>query len=353
MPIPSKRQEIYNAMRPLFLSSQARRPNVEEQEKRRQFFEAHDEYLMLLKPLLPAYSLDLNTWIWVNVEKLEEVEFPPNPLDRLEGSSNKRMGLLNLLIDSKLKSMADADSEEKKTAQQLQSLIVLMFGPTGTGKTATVKAIAELHQRPLMNISVPRAGSDLQTTRKTFSQILLNASSWKALVLFDNASFVLGKNKSEPFYDQPHVAADHAVFLEHFSGVLFLTKRDTERLIHPITKQVKVHLKFEPFTIKQRRKIWKSLLRSAGDHEQQKWQIPDSGLDELSTWELNGHDIEHMYRNIQLLYPLEQELFIEELKVLKDLTLCPESEWSRPSSRSSSPERHSQSASDPQPPSSQ
>lgn len=49
-------------MRLLFLMTTTRRPSAEEQEKRRQFFDAHEEYLMLMKPALPAYSLDLNVW---------------------------------------------------------------------------------------------------------------------------------------------------------------------------------------------------------------------------------------------------------------------------------------------------
>lgn len=337
--MPARRQEIYNELRPLFLSSQTRRPTTEEQERRCLFFEAHDEYLMLFKPLLPAYSLDYNTWIWVNVENLTPTDFQPNPFDHLVGSSTKQMGLLNLLIDSKLKSMGDIDSEEKKTRRQLQSLTVLFSGPTGTGKTVTVKAIAELHQRPLVSISVPRAGSDLQTARRTFQQILTNAFEWKALVLFDDVAFVLGKNKSEPFYDQAHAAADHAVVLEHYPGVLFLTKRDTQQLVHPITKQVKVHVKFEALTVRQRRKVWRLLLRGIVDSALPPWQVSDPDLEEISSWDLHGHDIEHLHRNMQLIYPAGIVVTAEELKDLKELTLCPANEWSRPSSRDSSPER--------------
>lgn len=61
-PVPAKRQEIFASMRSLCIKSNGKRPTLADQEKRKQFFNAHDEYLMLLKPLVPGWSLDYNDW---------------------------------------------------------------------------------------------------------------------------------------------------------------------------------------------------------------------------------------------------------------------------------------------------
>lgn len=61
-PVSGKTQETNDAARPLFLTAKDRRPTLDEQAKRRLFYNVCDEYLMLFKPLLPAFSLEHTRW---------------------------------------------------------------------------------------------------------------------------------------------------------------------------------------------------------------------------------------------------------------------------------------------------
>ena len=357
-PVPAKRQEIYSTMRSLFLTTQARRPSIEEQERRKQFFGAYDELLMLIRPILPAWSLRLNDWFWVDVSKLEPVKFMQDPMSRLVGSKSKKLGLLNMLIDRQLHLMPVEDAKEVEVNDSQRSpLVVLFIGPPGTGKTATVTAIAEMHQRPLIRIGVPRAASQADVVKSNFEHMLENSKAWKALILLDDAEFVLGLHKSELFYDQLHVAADHAGLIERTPGVFFMTKRDDVPLIGTIMKQVQAYIKFDSFTAEKREKIWRSLLLPKcpdlsidsaavveGDQspalasapkktigEAQALSVTEEEVQKMSEWELNGHEIEHLYQNMRLLYPSRSGESIKavDVEALKDLTICPAKEWDR------------------------
>ncbi|KAK5069215.1 hypothetical protein LTR64_008631 [Lithohypha guttulata] len=213
-------------------------------------------------------------------------------MDHLIGSNPKRMGLLSLLIDSTVELISQEDTQDKRIEQtRREPLLILFNGATGARKTATVKAIAELNKRPLVSVGSPIAGTSHESMRMRFSQMLENARSWRALVADDNATFALAKNKPQSFLNQAHVATDFATLLEHFQGVFLLVKRDGQHLVHSIMRQVRAHLKFEEFGNKRMEKIWHSLLKG-GDVS---WKICNSAIREISEWQLNGHEIEHLF----------------------------------------------------------
>lgn len=127
------------------------------------------------------------------------------------------------------------------------------------------------------------------------------------------------------------------MLLEHFQGVFLLVKRNGQHLVHLVMRQVRAHLKFEEFGNKQREKIWHSLPKG-GDVS---WKICNSVIREISEWQLNGHEIEHLFQNLRLLVPLYagKDITAADMERLRDLTSCPVEEWSRPGSRSESVER--------------
>lgn len=172
--------------------------------------------------------------------------------------------------------------------------------------------------------------------------MLENAASWRAIVLFDDAHIVLGSNKRDVFYDQTHLGIDLANSIEQFRGIILLTKRDDRRLVHDILKRVQAHIDFKSFDTKKKERIWRRLLKTEGGH----LNLSHDTVKEMSEWDLNGHDIKHLYNNMHLMFSGNSDEVIntETVKELKDLTLVPKEEWSRWRSRSSSRERVGKSA---------
>ncbi len=63
----------------------------------------------------------------------------------------------------------------------------MLHGSPGVGKTLTAEAIAELLHRPLYSVSVGELGTNTQELEDKLREILEVASTWKAVVLLDEA----------------------------------------------------------------------------------------------------------------------------------------------------------------------
>lgn len=316
-PLPGRTKEIYDAVRPLYLaSSQDRRPNREEQEKRKHFFGSHEEYLMLMKPLLPAWSLDHQDWFLVNASLLEPVTFQENPMDRLVDSSSRQLGLLNLMIKRKLQLVSSDGAESTTRMKQRDLLMIMLSGHSGTGKTATVMATAELQRRPILRLEFSDADIKVANMRWKFLQTLENAAAWQAFVLVDDAVRVFeSSDVPNLFTARSHLVHDIANMLERFSGVVFLTKQDDQHLIDELTKQIQVHVQLGKFSAEKRQKIWTARFRESS------FPVSKETVKDISAWKLNGHQIEHLFESLQLVYPSGHDRAVStaEIEEIKSL----------------------------------
>jgi len=84
------------------------------------------------------------------------------------------------------------------TQQKGKGLIFLLHGSPGTGKTLTAELVAEHTKRPLLKISTGEPGSYEERMSAELEKLLAWASTWKAIVLIDEADVFLEQRKSGP-----------------------------------------------------------------------------------------------------------------------------------------------------------
>ncbi|KAG2357965.1 hypothetical protein BDR07DRAFT_1418946 [Suillus spraguei] len=76
--------------------------------------------------------------------------------------------------------------------------VILLHGPSGTGKTATVEAIAEHFRRPLYSLAVCSLPLDITLLVDTLTSRLDAARSWNAIVLIEAGDILMQTQRHEP-----------------------------------------------------------------------------------------------------------------------------------------------------------
>ncbi len=119
-------------------------------------------------------------------------------------------------------------------------------------------------------------------------QILEIASSWRAVLLLDEADIYLEKRTS---VGDPKRNAMTGIFLrllEYYKGVLFLTTNRVTTFDDAFCSRISMFIRYHRLTHSHRAKIWETLLSRVG--------VTDVNLDMFAVHELNGREIRNTIR---------------------------------------------------------
>ena len=172
--------------------------------------------------------------------------------------------------------------------KEAEGLLVLLSGPSGTGKTSIVEATAEKFGRPLYRPNV----CDLVETDyivAKISRIFHRATEWNAIVLLDDADFLVRDRPTHRNTDYENIVADFLRELEKFKGILFITTSYPEEIDSALASRMHAHI-ILPAILAQpaRAQIWYDLLS-------QKYIYEDSNrIRNLAQWDLKARQIKNV-----------------------------------------------------------
>ncbi|KAK6863523.1 hypothetical protein PG995_000051 [Apiospora arundinis] len=147
-----------------------------------------EEQCMVTHTHVKGMDLSKREWGVFYVEDLADIEWRPEIFRRLvlqEGV--KEMALT--VIKHKQEANVDIDVVPGKG----RGLLLLTFGPPGTGKTMTAEAVAEECHLPLFSISAGDLGSNPTFVEKTLDMAFQCCTLWNAVMLLDEADVFLAK----------------------------------------------------------------------------------------------------------------------------------------------------------------
>lgn len=233
-------------------------------------FTSSDDLLLFDKPvgnLLPicipcivGFSLTLKSWGQVLFQYCFDIEFNSKAYDMLV-LPEERKEMIKALIKSHTNTSFSSIIEGKG-----EGIIFLLHGASGTGKTLTCEAIAELLRKPLYVVSIGELGTTPQELETNLQAILGICESWDSLILLDEADVFVEKRSRGEILRNSMVGVILRL-IEYHRGIIFFTSNRVTSFDKAFLSRVTIALKYKQLDSDDRLRIWKNLLQISGVSE--------------------------------------------------------------------------------------
>ncbi|KAF2210383.1 hypothetical protein CERZMDRAFT_69393 [Cercospora zeae-maydis SCOH1-5] len=248
-----------------------------------------DGQCLLANAMVRGFSFTEKRWFEFFVDKLLPPAWNTNCFDQLVLPAAQK-DLVQALVANHVQQRSDFDDIVKGKGK---GLILVLHGPPGVGKTLTAETVAEFCKRPLYMVSSGDLGTDSERLDERLTKILDMASTWKAVLLIDEADVFL-ERRSLHDMERNSLVSIFLRVLEYYEGILFLTSNRVNTFDDAFKSRIHVPLKYNDLTVDSRTKIWKQFLRDED-------AVDDEGLKALAQADINGRQIKNVIRTAKSL----------------------------------------------------
>ncbi|OSX56736.1 hypothetical protein POSPLADRAFT_1050435 [Postia placenta MAD-698-R-SB12] len=243
-----------------------------------------DDDLLLAPPIVYGFALLEKKWLVFSIDRLQSITWNDEVFANLV-LPGSRKALLRSLVEVHMARIGPDDFVPGKG----QGLVINLFGPPGVGKTLSAEATSEHIRCPLLAVSAGDLGTTARDLDVKLQRLFKMASTWKAVMLIDEADVFL---EERSLNDQERNAMV-AVFLrniEYYTGILFLTTNRVKTFDPAFLSRIHVALNFKGLSKSAKVQIWRSFLLKAGA------EPVDDRLEELAERDINGRQIKNAVR---------------------------------------------------------
>ncbi|KAL6909246.1 P-loop containing nucleoside triphosphate hydrolase protein [Trichoderma evansii] len=246
---------------------------------------------MLCPAVIGCHDLRTKKSYTVSVDNLQPVKWNKDAMDHLVLDTKKKemlKGLVRYHFDRNRR-----NDRGDLIAGKGQSLVILLHGPPGVGKTLTADLTAEAVGKPLIAMSIGEmvwGDTRLEGRLKTEFQ---RAIDWDAVLLLDEADVVL---EARTFEDvrRNGIVSIFLRELEYYKGVLFLTTNRVNTMDTAFQSRIQIGIGFQGMTPKIRAEVWTQLLTLNGRDKILGPEALKIIQTKLSKYELNGRQIRNV-----------------------------------------------------------
>lgn len=282
-----------------------------------------DDQCLLASSMVRGYSFTEKKFLEFFIEKLEPVDWNTKCFEQLVLPDSQKELVQALVAEHTQRTTDPAKAGFDDIVKgKGRGLVLVLHGPPGVGKTLTAECVAEFSQRPLYIVSSGDLGTSSTVLDERLSRTLDLASTWKAVLLIDEADVFL-ERRSLHDMERNSLVSIFLRTLEYYSGILFMTTNRVRTFDDAFKSRIHVPLKYGALPVSSRVKIWKNFLSTIEGGV----DIDEGGYEELAGGNLNGRQIKNVVRTAKSLAAHKRRrLDKAQLKQVMDIQMAFEEE---------------------------
>ena len=200
-----------------------------------------------------------------------------------------------------------------------QGLVILLHGTSGVGKTLTAEIIAQATAKPLLKVSVADIGTDVTKVESRLNMWFDLATTWGALLLFDEADVLLEARATEDNLVRNAIVSVFLKILEYYEGILFLTSNRIKTFDIAVQSRVNLGIHFDDLTDKQRKRIFRRFIEGIDERQIKNRDYILQWADGDFRDKFNGREIRNMISSALALARHEsRSLELRDIKVIRE-----------------------------------
>jgi len=265
-----------------------------------------DEQRLMATPMMLGFSFTEKMFLEFFVDALTPIEWNTSCFEQLVLPTSQKELVQALVAEhTQRQTHPGGKGFDDIVKNKGLGLILVLHGPPGVGKTLTAECVAEFSKRPLYIVSSGDLGTSAATLDDKLSRILDLASTWKAVLLIDEADVFL-ERRSLNDMERNSLVSIFLRTLEYYSGILFMTTNRVRTFDDAFKSRIHVPLKYDDLPHSSRVTIWKNFLDKVRQTDPAaeggiEVDVDASGYQKLAESPLNGRQIKNVVRTAKSL----------------------------------------------------
>ncbi|GKT64202.1 AAA family ATPase [Colletotrichum tofieldiae] len=256
-----------------------------------------DEQALLASPMVRGFSFTEKKFLDFFVDKISPIEWNTRCFEQLVLPDSQKELVQALVAEHTARATdPNASAFDDIVKGKGRGLILVLHGPPGVGKTLTAECVAEFSRRPLYIVSSGDLGTSASDLDEKLSKTLDLASTWKAVLLIDEADVFL-ERRSLHDMERNSLVSIFLRTLEYYSGILFMTTNRVRTFDDAFKSRIHVPLKYDDLPRESRMKVWKNFLEGVEGGV----DVDEAGYGRLAEGKLNGRQIKNVVRTAKSL----------------------------------------------------
>ncbi|KAI1865999.1 uncharacterized protein JN550_007977 [Neoarthrinium moseri] len=252
------------------------------------------EYYALCCATVRGFCLKAKEWATFSIDMVKDIQWSHEAFNQLVLPEDYKK-IIWAFVDTQLSGSEDFDDIVRGKGR---SVVMLLSGEPGTGKTLTSESVADAMKKPLYNVSAGELGDSADAVEANLRRVLELSTKWSAVLLIDECDVFLEKRTISDLHRNKLVSV-FLRLLEYYQGVMFLTTNRVASFDPAFESRIHLTIDYPRLDFAGRLHIWRTFVSSSS-------AVVEEELEGLSRIELNGRQIKNVVKTARLLAARER-----------------------------------------------